>query len=46
MSETVDEEVQQEPTQGPVVTVPTLDGPVTAPAEVASQWDLRDWRQW
>jgi hypothetical protein len=42
-----EDEQQQEEGQGggPVVTVPTLDGPVTAPAEAASHWDLRIWGQ-
>jgi hypothetical protein len=46
MSEVVDENEQQdeqEPARGPTVTVPTLEGPVTAPAEAASHWDLRIW---
>lgn len=39
-----DEEQQDEqPAGGPVVTVPALDGPVTAPAEAASHWDERIW---
>ncbi|MEU2288053.1 hypothetical protein ABZ614_40135 [Streptomyces sp. NPDC013178] len=43
MSDVVDEEEQEEQPRGPVVTVPTLNGPVTAPAEAASHWDLRIW---
>jgi hypothetical protein len=28
---------------GPVVTVPTWEGPVSVLAEAASHWDLRIW---
>lgn len=40
-----EDEQQQEDEQvsGPVVTVPTLEGPVSAPAEAASHWDVRIW---
>ncbi|MEU2719610.1 hypothetical protein [Streptomyces smyrnaeus] len=43
--ETTEEEPQ---TRAPMRTVPadglTVDEPFTAPADVASQWDFRDWR--
>ncbi|GAA2441487.1 hypothetical protein [Streptomyces glaucus] len=42
----MDEEEQrqdEQPAGGPVVTVPTLEGPVSAPAEAASHWDVRIW---
>lgn len=43
MNEEEQQQEEQEPPAGPVVTVPTLEGPVTAPAEAASHWDLRIW---
>ncbi|WP_167533941.1 hypothetical protein [Streptomyces marokkonensis] len=46
MSKVVDGEEpqdEQEPATGPVTTVPTVEGPVQAPADAASHWDARIW---
>ena len=45
MSEVVDGEEQQDEQQpyNPVVRVPSKEGPVTAPLDVATQWDERIW---
>ncbi|WP_433725753.1 hypothetical protein ACQP2Y_07325 [Actinoplanes sp. CA-051413] len=51
--DTTPDDDTQAPTTGPVVTVPTalyappgLDADtVTAPVEIASQWDSRAWRR-
>lgn len=44
-----EEDEQEQAPRGPMRTVPadgrTVDEPFEAPAEVASQWDFRDWRR-
>ncbi len=40
-----DEKQDEAPAEGPAVTVPTPDGPVTAPVEAAMHWDRRVWRR-
>ncbi|MFE1430373.1 hypothetical protein ACFW6C_33115 [Streptomyces fungicidicus] len=43
--EQLPDEQQDEQPRGPVVRVPSRVGPVEAPAEAASHWDERIWRQ-
>jgi hypothetical protein len=42
-----DEQEEEQAPRVPMVTVPGLNGeaPFQAPADVASQWDFRDWRR-